>query len=132
MGNGQSAEAPRRPPNKLSKPKTNVTTTTLLNLKTAGPPTHRNSQLNDGANKYSTVFIDAEAKEEHENRESKQKKRMSMFRSKSAQPKAEPLQINTGVDIEYLDRSPMDNWPARGFVTHGSPDQPYFTPLAER
>ena len=130
MGNGQSAEAPRRPPNKLSKPRTN-STTNLLNLKTTGPPSRRNSKLNNGAHGYSTVSVDLVGGEESERRESTQRKRMSMFRSKSAQPKSEPLQIDSGVYIDFLERSPVDNWSTRGSITHESPDQPYFAAPAE-
>ena len=134
MGNGQSVETPRRAPNRLSKPRTNNSnsTTNLLNLKSAGPPSRRDSELKNGASRYTAVPADAVVGEENERRESRQKKRMSMFRSKSAQPKAEPLQINTGVDIEFLERSPVDNWSTRGSITHESPDQPYFAAPEER
>lgn len=124
-------EAPRRPPNRLSKPRTN-SSTNLLNLKTTGSPSRRNSELNNAAKRYSTVSVDVVAAEESEKRESTQKKRMSMFRSKSVQPKSEPLQIDTGVNIDFLDRSPVDNWSTRGSIAHESPDQPYFAPPVER
>jgi hypothetical protein len=78
------------------------------------------------------VSVDAVVGDESEKRESTQKKRMSMFRSKSAQPKSEPLQINTGVDIAFLDPSPVDNWSTRASITHESPDQPYYAAPAER
>ena len=104
--NPQWPPPPRRPPNKLSKPRTN-SSTNLLNLKTTGPPSRRNSKLNDGAHGYSTVSVDLVGGEESERRESTQRKRMSMFRSKSAQPKSEPLQIHSGVHIDFWERSPV-------------------------
>ena len=124
-------EAPRRPPNRLSKPRTN-SSANILNLKTTGSLSRRNSELSNAAKRYSTVSVDVVDAEEAETREPTQRKRMSLFRSKSMQPKSEPLQIDTGVDVEFLERSPIDNWSTRGSNTYESPDQPYFAPPAER
>ena len=131
MGNGQSVEAPRRPPNRLSKPRTNSSTNLLNMAKPSGPPSRRNSQLND-AKRYSAMTADVVADEQIDERSPRQKKRRSMFRSKSAQPKSEPLQIDTGVNIDFLDRSPVDNWSTRGSLTTDSPIQQQNVPLAER
>jgi hypothetical protein len=74
MGNGQSAEAPQRAPNKLSKPRTNTATGN------AKAPTRQNSQQN-GSSRHSIVPSDVVVDE-------KRRKRMSLFRSKSEQPKS--------------------------------------------
>ena len=124
-------EAPRRPPNRLSKPRTN-SSTNLLNLKSTGPPSRRNSDLDNGAKRYSTMSIDVLAVEESENREKTQKKRRSMFRSQSAQPMSTPLHIDTGVNVDFLERSPVDNWSVRGSLPNESPVQQYFAPPAQR
>ncbi|KAG0645091.1 hypothetical protein D0Z07_9101 [Hyphodiscus hymeniophilus] len=125
MGNGQSAEAPRRPPNRLSKPRTN-SSTNLLNLK-PGPPSRRNSQVINVKGR-SNVSVDVIAVEDVEKGESKQKKRMSLFRSKSAQPTSEPLQIDTGVDIDFLDRTSVDDWSTGRSVTNEKSIQQYHIP----
>jgi hypothetical protein len=78
------------------------------------------------------ISVDALVEEDNERRESTQRKRRSMFRSKSAQPKSKPLHIDTGVNIEFLDRSPVDNWSTRGSITHESPDEPYYTLPVEK
>ena len=104
MGNEQSTPAPRRPTNKLSKPKTNSSTNTPT-TKTSQPPSRRNSLLgNVGrlSNKQSTLSVDAIDGEE---RQQKQRKRMSMFRSKTSQPAQ--LEIKSGVEIDHIDQSPV-------------------------
>lgn len=137
MGNGQSAEAPRRPPNKLSKPRTN-SSMSLLNSKSTGPPSRRDSHMTTAANRQGKISLVVVA-EEKEQRESKQKKRLSIFRSKSAQPTSQSLQtkpehsqIDTGVNIEPFERSSVDNWSRRGSIIHESPDQPHLAPPVDR
>lgn len=111
MGNEQSAPAPRGPRNKLSKPRTNSSTNTA-NSKSPGPPSRRNSQLNDvgiSNNRYSTMSLDVDIGEVGEKRSAEpQRKRMSIFRSKSSQAKVQQLEINSAVDIKYLE--PADRW----------------------
>jgi hypothetical protein len=124
-------EAPRRPPNRLSKPRTS-SSTNLLNLKTTGPPSRPNSELDNGAKRYSAMSIDVVPVEESANREKTQKKRRSMFRSQSAQPKSAPLHIDTGVNVDFLERSPIDTWSIRGSLPNQSPVQQYYAPPAER
>ncbi|PVH71287.1 hypothetical protein DL98DRAFT_107068 [Cadophora sp. DSE1049] len=91
MGNEQSVPAPRRPPNKLSKPRTNNNSSAnLLNTKSA-PPSRRNSIISTSAspNKSRFSLVPGLVPEDEKKKEEKQKKRRSLFRSKSAQPKSQ-------------------------------------------
>ncbi|KAG9241523.1 hypothetical protein BJ878DRAFT_482859 [Calycina marina] len=112
MGNEQSTPATRRQ-NRLSKPRTNTTTV---------PTTRPTVQLNrrdsvlqqDGVgNRYSVisnvaVVSQAEPDIEDEN-VVHEKKRMSLFRSKSSQARAslQQLSIGSGVGIEHLNETPI-------------------------
>jgi hypothetical protein len=111
MGTEQSAPAPRGPRNKLSKPRTNSSANTA-NSKSPGPPSRRNSQLNDVSisnNRYSTMSLDVVIGEVGEKRiEEPQRKRMSIFRSKSSQTKVQQLEINSAANIDYLESA--DRW----------------------
>ena len=54
----------------------------------------------------------------------KQRRHMSIFRSKSEKPKPDPLQINTNTD--FPDHRPVDRWSTRRSVTHESPANQQF------
>lgn len=59
--------------------------------------------------------VDVVADEAVEKRaEQPQRKRMSIFRLKSSQAKAQQLEINNAVDDEYLE--PVDRWAESGYV----------------
>ena len=147
MGNNQSAPAPRRPPNKLSKPRTNNNSSTnLLNSKAPQATSRRNSQTNNGAvanNRYSTLSLplDVVVGEVAEKpREEPQRKRMSLFRSKSSQPKAQELGIDTGIERTFVDPSPVDRpvqrWSrserSNSVTFELSADEQFYDPPAER
>jgi hypothetical protein len=91
MGNTQSAEAPRRPPTKLTKPRTNTSTSNLLAISSA--PSRRSSTLSlpVALNKRSSTVSLADVSADREDVPIKSKtgsrtRRRSLFRSKSAQP----------------------------------------------
>jgi len=110
MGQEQSVPAPRRAPNKLSKPRTN--TTGNLISKIPGTPSRQNSQSNNASptkSKQSLLFP-ADVGEAVEKKEEKPRKRMSLFRSKSSQAKERQLelQLDTGVAREFVDPSPVE------------------------
>src|SRR5277367_5750360 len=93
MGNTQSAEAPRRPPTKLTKPRTNTSTSNLLAISSA--PSRRSSTLSlpVARNKRSSTVSLAEVSADGEDVATKSKtgsraQRRSLFRSKSAQPES--------------------------------------------
>jgi hypothetical protein len=114
MGNEQSTPTPRGGPrHKLTKPRTN-SSANASNVKGSAPPSRRNSQSNHvgiSNNTYSTLSVDKVVREAGEKRdESKQRKRMSIFRSKSSQPKVQQLDIGSAANINYLEQSPLDNW----------------------
>lgn len=114
MGNEQSAPVSRRLPNKLSKPKTNNTSTsTLLNVnsKPSNPATRQNSvSTNSSPTKvrYSFTPIEGFAGEAADRwkDEPVQRKRMSLFRSKSSQAKPK-LHLRTGFDPNSPEPSPI-------------------------
>ena len=110
MGNEQSVPEPRRPANKLSKPRTSSSV----------PPTsrayaginRRNSTLDNvgiSSVQHSSLSVDAVAGEAGRGRTREvptQRKRMSIFRSKSSQARSQ-LDITNGVHIDYLNESPV-------------------------
>jgi hypothetical protein len=146
MGNTQSAPAPRRPPNKLSKPRTNNSSTANLpSTKTPLVTGRHDSQSNHGfasVSRYSIVSVDGVVGNASEKlREESQRKRMSLFRSNSSQPKIlQELEIDTGVERGFVDPSPVDrpvhSW-SRSERSYSETfefptDQPYYNPPAER
>lgn len=137
MGNNQSAEAPRKPPNRLSKPRTNTSgsthgsTPSLLAPKLAAA-SRRNSQTRHEPNpndRYSRAYsvispveaIVDEAGEQRGRGVQTQWKRLSIFRSKSAQPTVPQLDIVSGVNIEYTDATPVDRY-RRSSLIHAAPE----------
>src|SRR5271170_8082438 len=91
MGNTQSAEAPRKPPTKLTKPRTNTSTSNLL--ATSSAPSRRGSTLSlpVARNKRSSTVSLVEVITDGEDitlksKTGSRKQRRSLFRSKSAQP----------------------------------------------
>ncbi|KAH7311121.1 hypothetical protein BKA65DRAFT_163961 [Rhexocercosporidium sp. MPI-PUGE-AT-0058] len=110
MGNEQSVPAPRRPQNRLSKPRTNNNSSAnLLNTKSA-PPSRRNSIISISASptksRYSIVpVLVPEEKKKEEKKEEKRKKRRSLFRSKSAQPKSQYRDAESEVEDVSADPS---------------------------
>ncbi|KAJ5034944.1 uncharacterized protein L3040_008212 [Drepanopeziza brunnea f. sp. 'multigermtubi'] len=99
MGNEQSVPAPRRPANKLSKPRTNSNcSASLLNANLRGtksaPATRRNSAATTSSapakTRYSFLPLPTELPPETVKiqEEQIQKKRRSLFRSRSLQPKS--------------------------------------------
>lgn len=108
MGNGQSAEAPRRPANKLSKPRTNSSANP--SSAKSGPESRRGSQSTVALNgsRYSLNVVEGKDANSEAGREEKKEKRRSYFRSKSAQPKESRLDIQNGANIDFLD--PKDRW----------------------
>lgn len=113
MGNEQSAPTPRRPQNKLSKPRTNNNlTSNLLNIKTSNPTTRQNSVSTNASptkTRYSVIPIEEFVREAGEKRkeETTQRKRMSIFRSKSAQEKPK-LRLEVGVESSSVEPSPLE------------------------
>jgi hypothetical protein len=97
MGNTQSAEAPRKPPTKLTKPRTNTSTSNLLAISSA--PSRRGSTLSlpVAPNKRSSTVSLAEVITDGEDitlksKTGSRKQRRSLFRSKSTQPESrEPI-----------------------------------------
>jgi hypothetical protein len=91
MGSTQSAEAPRRPPTKLTKPRTNTSTSNLLAISSA--PSRRSSTLSLPVtrNKRSSTVSLADVYADGEDvalksKTSSRAQRRSLFRSNSAQP----------------------------------------------
>jgi hypothetical protein len=118
MGNEQSAPVSRRPPNKLSKPKTNnASNSNLLNLNTKPPnATARQNSVSAGSSptkvRYSFTPIEGFAGEAADRwkDEPVQRKRLSIFRSKSSQEKPK-LHLTTAFDAnspEPSSVSPLD------------------------
>lgn len=116
MGNEQSAPLGRRSQNKLSKPKTNASTSNLLNLalnsKSSNPTTRQNS-ASDVSLSTNTRFnftpiegFAGEAGDKWKDDQPSHRKRMSLFRSKSSQDKPK-LRLNTGPDPDSPDPSPL-------------------------
>jgi hypothetical protein len=115
MGNEQSAPAPRRPPNKLSKPRTNNNSTANL-LDTKKPPiaSRRNAVSTNASptkERWSRSPGDVLAGEAVQVEETKQRKRMSLFRSKSTQPQSKStigLGLDTGIASQFVEPSPVE------------------------
>jgi hypothetical protein len=113
MGNEQSAPTPRRPPNKLSKPRTNKNSTSnLLSIKTSNPTTRQNSVSTNASptrTRYSTIPVEVLAGEaaQKQKEDTTQRKRMSLFRSKSSQEKPK-LQLEVGVEPSSVEPSPLE------------------------
>jgi hypothetical protein len=113
MGNEQSAPTSRRAQNKLSKPRTNNNSTSnLLNVKTSNPTTRQNSVSTNASPtniRYSVIPIDEFIRGAGEKRkeETTQRKRMSIFRSKSAQEKPK-LRLDVGVKSSSVESSPLE------------------------
>ena len=119
MGNEQSAPVSRRPPNKLSKPKTNnASSSNLLSLNTKPPnppnppnPTARRNSVSASSSptkvRYSFTPIEGFAGEAAERwkDEPVQRKRLSLFRSKTSQEKPK-LHLTTGFDANSPEPSP--------------------------
>jgi len=136
MGNEQSAPAPRRPGNKLSKPKTN---SSLPIRPTPAAENRRSSVVNEvGISKiqYSSLSVDAVVSEAGgKGDEPTKKKRMSIFRSRSSLARASQLDIASGVNIEYLNESPTrspavgtDEWSRNSSVVDFKQQQYYNAP----
>jgi hypothetical protein len=116
MGNEQSGPVSRRPPNKLSKPKTNnASSSNPLNLNTkppnSNPTPRRNSESASSSPtnvRYSFTPIEGFAGEAAERwkDEPVQRKRLSLFKSKSAQEKPK-LHLTTGFDADSPVPSPV-------------------------
>ncbi|CZT13771.1 hypothetical protein WAI453_011639 [Rhynchosporium graminicola] len=91
MGNEQSVPARRRGQNKLSKPRTNNNSSANLLSTKSAPQTRRNSVASISASptkgRYSLLPVPVFVPEDNQKRDEKPKKRLSLFRSKSAQPK---------------------------------------------
>jgi hypothetical protein len=115
MGNEQSAPAPRRAPNKLSKPRTNNNSTANL-LDTKKPPiTSRRNSISTNASptkeRWSRLPGDVLAGEAVQVEETKPRKRMSLFRSKSTQPQSKNtigLGLDTGIASQFVEPSPVE------------------------
>lgn len=100
MGNEQSAPTPRRrPANKLSKPRTNNhSNANLLDRRTSAPPSRRNSvSTANGPTKVRDSVIPDNVLEAIDGKEGKSRRRMSLFRSKSARPQSQTLDGNIDV-----------------------------------
>ncbi|KAG4444035.1 hypothetical protein IFR05_000495 [Cadophora sp. M221] len=111
MGNEQSVPAPRRPPNKLSKPRTNNNSSAnLLNTKSA-PQSRRNSIISTSASpiKSRHSIVPVVPPEDGKKKEEKQKKRRSLFRSKSAQPKNQYADAESEVEDLQADPSTIES-----------------------
>jgi hypothetical protein len=114
MGNEQSAPAPRRATNKLSKPRTNNSTANLLDTKKPLITSRRNSiSTNASPTKecWSRSPGDILAGEAVQVEETKQRKRRSLFRSKSTQPQSKStigLGLDTGSTSQFVEPSPVE------------------------
>ncbi|KAH6665178.1 hypothetical protein B0J14DRAFT_492552 [Halenospora varia] len=128
MGNEQSAPTPRRA-NKLSKPRTN-SSGNLLNTSPPGLQVRQESQSPASSptkSRYSLVSVDGSG--DTENERDKKTKRRSLFRSRSSQTKtrARQLEINTGINFEFVEPSPVEKpvegpMRRRSLTTGGSSD----------
>lgn len=119
MGNEQSTPAPRGPRNKLSKPRTN-SSANASSLKIGVTPSRRNSQsehVGISNNRYSSISVDMVTSEAAEKQPEgrAQRKRSIIFRSRSAQPKVQQLDIGSAADIDFIE-SPVEGWSRRNSV----------------
>lgn len=121
MGNEQSVPLGRRPPNRLSKPKTNNSTSNLLSLglsnpKLSNPATRKNSVASNSSpttkTPYNFVPIEGFAGEAGDRwrdaQPTQQRKRISLFRSKSSQDKPK-LSLKTGLELNSPEPSPLSS-----------------------
>ena len=115
MGNEQSAPLGRRPQNKLSKPKTNGAISNLLSLNSnhSNPTTRQNSVSTASISHtpYNFTPIEGfagEAADRWRDDQPVQRKRMSLFRSKSSQDKPK-LHLTTGLEPNSPDPSPLSS-----------------------
>ena len=139
MGNEQSVPAPRRPPNKLSKPRTNNhSSANLLNTKSA-PASRRNSITVHGPptkSRYSVPPVELPP-DTVDKKEDAQKKRRSIFRSKSAQPRSRRLGAESNVEkgsaepghIEELRRWSIQSRPRGQSLVFGSAEEALESPI---
>lgn len=133
MGNEQSAPAPRGPRNKLSKPRTNSSANTS-NSKGSGVTSRRNSQsehVEVPSNRYSTISVDAVVGEAGEKQRDPQRKRTSMFRSRSTQPKTQQLDIGSAANIDYIE-SPKEGWSRRNSVIQDAGEHRHYSVPVQR
>jgi hypothetical protein len=113
MGNEQSAPTPRRrSANKLSKPRTNNhSNANLLDRRASAPPSRRNSiSTNNGS---PTKIRDTVLEAIDGKKEEKSRRRISLFRSKSARPQSRTLDVNidVGSSVEpSLVDEPIHRW----------------------
>ena len=132
MGNEESTLAPRAPRNKLSKPRTNTSVNNPI-LKAPGVRSRRrNSQPEHGAIPsygFSTMSLDAVNDEAGEKRRrDPRRKRTSIFRSRSTQPKVPPLEIGNAASIENID-CPKEGWSRRSSILETSDDGHHSVPV---
>lgn len=140
MGNEQSVPAPRRPPNKLSKPRTNNNSSANLLSTKSAPASRRNSVTTNNSptkTRYSIVPVELPPEPVERKKEETQKKRRSLFRSKSAQPKSQRHEPESDVGKESAEPSPIEQshrWsrqsrPRGDSVTFESGDEGFEMPL---
>lgn len=114
MGNEQSAPTPRRPTNKLSKPRTNNhSNANVPDRRASAPVSRRNSvyslSTNGSPTKTRDSTIPAELGEtEPIRKEEKSRKRMSLFRSKSAKPQSRMPEEDTNVVKSIVEPDPFE------------------------
>src|SRR4051794_22917618 len=107
MGNGQSAQAPRRSSNRLSKPRTNAAAN-LSSLK-PGVQGHPGSQSNAI---WHSFVSEGGAEDRAARSESRGWKQPRILRSKSTPPKELKLDTDSEIDTEYsetLSRRPSSS-----------------------
>ncbi|CZR63590.1 uncharacterized protein PAC_13487 [Phialocephala subalpina] len=112
MGNEQSAPTPRRrPPNKLSKPRTNNhSNANLLDRRASAPVSRRNSISTNGSPtkiRGSAIPVDALVETIEGRKEEKSRRRMSLFRSKSAKPHSRKPEEDTDGDTSTVEPDPF-------------------------
>lgn len=159
MGNNQSTpqtEA-RRPPkklakapkisNRLTKPKTNNSTSNLLTSSVPSTPSRRNSQTlppqslapvpppNKRLSTFSStegVVIEGEVIEgevtQKDEPPKEKKKRTSIFRSRSSHKSVKNPEVDTNIEPENQELSLADQWSRRNSLTYELPvDDPYYS-----
>ncbi|KAG9233745.1 hypothetical protein BJ875DRAFT_511365 [Amylocarpus encephaloides] len=124
MGSEQSAPTPRRGQNKLSKPRTNSSANLLKDVPKI--PSRESSQntTSPRRSRYSLFSDDSQRGHGDEGKETRRRRR-SIFRSKSSQARNRVLEINSGVDTEFVNPSPVDKPACRvdaEFFVKSSPD----------
>lgn len=151
MGQEQSVPAPRRAPNKLSKPKTNSTGNLLSKI--PGTPSRQSSQSNDVSpikSRLSLLVPNGGSEAGEKKKEEKQRNRMSLFRSKSSQAKERErekvkememenekeketgpaFELGQGVEREFVNSSPVE-LPAAPVRRHSRANSATFEEQAE-